>query len=355
MALAWLLRRWGDPLAIVVDHGLRAESASEAALTMERLAGMGVDARLVRLDGLQKGPDMGARARTARYDALLAACRGAGRPDLFVAHHRQDLAETVLLRAAAGSGPAGRAAMAAVSWRHDARIVRPLLSVMPMRLRATLRTAGIGWVDDPGNTDPTTARGALRIHGVADGAADLAVRWGVVRGLLDRRTARELANRVAIYPTGHARVTGPLSGRAWSTLVWTLSGRPYPPRRAAIRTLVQAGEGTVHGVQVKAGLVVREAAAMAGPVAAAALWDGRFRVRGSSPGATLGGLGNDSGRLRRRPGLPSLVMKALPSLRLGTDLLAVPHLDYPDGETCLTVQVDFHPPRPLAGAPFGSV
>jgi tRNA(Ile)-lysidine synthase len=358
MALAWLLRRWGDPLAVVVDHGLRAASAGEAAVTMERLAAMGIPARLVTLR-VGPGPGSGARARAARYEALLGACREAGRPDLFIAHHRQDLAETKLLRAAAGSGAAGLAGMAAVSWRGDARLLRPLLPVPPARLRATLLQAGIGWVEDPGNTDPSTARGGLRARGVPDLAAEAAVRWARVRRVTEERTAAELAMHVTIHPTGHATVDGPLSARAWSALVWTVSGRAYPPRRAAVRQLMAAGCGTLHGVVVGRGLVAREAAAMAGTVPAArgAVWDGRFSVRFAPPGGAIGGAGTvlETGtrRLRRRRGLPSVVATVLPALSFGTDLLVIPHLAYPNAETCLTVGVDFRPPRPLAGAPFG--
>jgi tRNA(Ile)-lysidine synthase len=353
MALAWLLRRWGDPLAIVIDHGMRPVSADEAAVTMERLAALAIPACLITL-AVPPGPDAGARARAARYTALLAACRLAGRPDLFVGHHRQDQAETMLLRAAAGSGPAGLAGMAAIAWRGDARLVRPLLAVPPARLRATLVAAGIGWVDDPCNSDPASARGALRTRGVPDAAADSAHR-AITRRAGDAATAAELACHVEIYPAGYAQVHGRLSEDAWSALVWTISGRPYPPRRAAIRQLISAGGGTVHGVQLHNGRVVREPASVMPPVPATpgATWDGRFVVRQAPPAAAIAALGNQASRLRRRPGLPSLVMRGLPAVSLGAESLVVPHLAYAVGKTCPTVQVDFRPPRPLAGAPFG--
>ncbi len=358
MALAYLLRGWGDPLAVVIDHGMRPASRDEAAVTMARLAALGIPARLITL-AVRAGADAGARARAARYDALLAVCRDAGRPDLFIAHHRQDLAETMLLRAAAGSGAAGLAGMAGIAWRGDARLLRPLLTVPPARLRATLRAAGIAWVEDPGNVDPTTARGGLRARGVPDAAADVAVRWAVVRRAAESCTAAELACHVEIHPAGYARVHSQLSARAWSALVWTISGRAYPPRRAAIRQLISAGGGTLHGVLVRNGLVAREPAAVGPAVSTVpgALWDGRFFVRPTPPGipagATIAAAGSHASRLRRRAGLPSLVTRTLPAVFAGTDLLALPHLAYPDGETCLTVRIDFRPPRPLAGAPFG--
>ena len=103
LCLAWLLRQWGAPRAIIVDHALRPDSAKEAEQTLERLNAMQVPARIVRIQ-IPPGPALGARARSARYDALLAACREEGLPDLLLGHHAGDQAETQILRARRGSG-----------------------------------------------------------------------------------------------------------------------------------------------------------------------------------------------------------------------------------------------------------
>lgn len=364
MALAVLLRGWGTPLAVVVDHGLRRESAAEAGITMQRLAGLGIAARLMTLRELRPGADLGARARAARYEALLGVCREGGWPDLLVAHHAQDQAETVLLRRARGSGAAGLAGMAAIAWRGDARIVRPLLGVMPERLRATLRQAGVAWVEDPSNHDPASARGALRAGGI-DVAAELErSAWaGAARCRQEADVARELGRAVSLHPTGHAQVTlqagAPLSATAWSALLWTVSGRPYPPAPDAVARLAAAGRGTLHGVALRGGIVAREFAATGAPVPAAtgAVWDGRFVLRTGVPCGEMGPLGPDASRIRktrlRRTGaLPSLIMRTVPIVRIVTDLLMSAHLDYLGDRTWPSVQVDFRPARPLAGAPF---
>ncbi len=56
MAVALLARDWvrlhgGTVVALIVDHGLRAESGDEARMTCERLAGLGVGSRVLRLTG----------------------------------------------------------------------------------------------------------------------------------------------------------------------------------------------------------------------------------------------------------------------------------------------------------------
>ena len=345
MALAWLLSRWGAPLAVVVDHGLRADSAAEAALTVERLAGFGVVGRVERLD-LRPGSDLGARARAARYAALLLVCRAEGLPDLVVGHHAQDQAETVVLRARAGSGAAGLAGMGAVSWRGDARVLRPLLGVAPGRLRTTLRAAGVPWVEDPTNADPGTARGALRGGPLPRPDAGAGAR----RTADEAALAAMLGHQVSMHPGGYAEVRGELPEAGWAALIWTISGRAYPPRLEGVRRLVRAGGGTLHGVVVRGGVVGREAAGA--PVPAGAMWDGRFAVDGAIPGATVSALGAEAARLRRRPGPPAFVLRALPAVRQDGKLLAVPHLPYPCAKTCLSVRIGFRPARPLAGAPF---
>lgn len=103
--------------------------------------------------------------------------------------------------------------------------------------------------------------------------------------------------------------------------------------------------------------MVREPAAMAAPVPAEAsiVWDGRFRLahtatcRGTT---TLGALGDDAARFRKRSHLPSAVMRTLPALRVDGVLAVVPHLLYPDVATCERERLVFAPSRPACGAPF---
>lgn len=347
LCLAWLLRQWGAPRAIIVDHALRPDSAEEAARTLERLHAMQVPARIVRIQ-VPPGPALGARARAARYDALLAGCREEGLPDLVLGHHVRDQAETQILRARRGSGPAGLAGMAAVSWRGDARLLRPLLGIDPARLRITLRAAGFGWAEDPGNTDPATARGALRQapQPPPDAAA------GPARQAAEAALADELARNVELHPAGYARMHGPISAAAWSALAWTLSGRPHPPSARGAERLARSGQGTLHGVLVRGGYAMREASGPDVPAAAGAVWDGRFVLDGTLPGAVVGALADDARRFRGRSGLPVRVLRRFLCLRQDGKLSAVPHLDFAAGEYCPSVHSAFRPMRPLAGAAF---
>ena len=102
LADRWARRRGGDVLALVADHGLRPESAAEAAHVHGLLAGCGVAAQVVRL-GLAAGPSMQERARAARLAARPFPAAGVQR--------RSAAAATVqvTVQAAPFPGLAGRA------------------------------------------------------------------------------------------------------------------------------------------------------------------------------------------------------------------------------------------------------
>lgn len=363
LCLAWLAAQWGSPFGLIVDHGLRAESAAEAALTAARLAGFGVPSRILTL-AVPHGPGLAARARRARYDALTEAARAANLVDLLLGHHVRDQAETAAMRCLAGSGAFGRAGMAAIVETPWLRLVRPLLGVSPDTLPAILRRAGIAWIEDPSNRDPRFTRARLRQRlNAADVEAALAMAAMAAADRADQEAgvARVLAERVTLYPEGFAVLSsGPILPAALGALLRTIAGRPYPPATESLRRLAAApGPATLAGVRLLAAgrlgtglLVVREPASMAPavPAAAGAVWDGRFRLEGAvPPGLTLGALDGDAAAADT--GLPAAVAATLPALRRGKALVAVLPIGYA-ARSGLGVHAVFSPVLPAAGAAF---
>ncbi len=378
-ALALLSARWaadrgGSVLALVVDHRLRPESGREATLTVRRLAERGISGRLLALDDLRCGTALAERAREARYAALIGACRNAGIVHLLLGHHAADQAETVAMRRLAGSGEAGLAGMAALRDLADIRLIRPLLGIPPARLRATVRAAGMSWIEDPSNRDPAALRARLRADRNdpgGDGATTAlliaaAAAHGRSRADQERAVAAILAERAAIYPEGFAVLApGPIATPALAVLLQAISGGKYapPPRRVAPlaadpRPATLGGARLLPAGRIGPGLlVVREEDAQSPPIPArpGARWDGRFRLGlGATPPpeAMLGALGAEAARLRERSPLPSAVLRTLAALRVGENLFAVPHLRYPDAATCRALPLSFCPRRPAAGAPW---
>ncbi len=380
----WATDRGGTVLALVVDHGLRLESAAEAALTLQRLAEQNIPARLLGLRDLRRGSAMAERARAARYQALFAACAGDGLLHLLLGHHAEDQAETLMIRVLGGSQSRGLAAMAALVETDRVRVLRPLLTIQPTCLRQMLTTRGLAWVEDPSNRDRHALRARLRLlraetdDPATDALLSAAHAAGQARAAEDRAVAEELASRATIRPEGFAILSpGPLSVAAFAALVQAIGGRDYPGRSERLAALARAPRpATVAGIRLMpAGrlgdglLMVREYAAIGAPVSPVqgAVWDGRFRIvrgDGLTDSMVVDALGDDAARFRNVSGLPASVLRTLPAIRArnvrespkssrdGNFLVEVPHLSYPHGAQEACPRLVFSPPRPVAGAPF---
>ncbi|BBF91802.1 tRNA(Ile)-lysidine synthase [Blastochloris tepida] len=184
--------RFPDLLAVTVDHRLRPEAEAEAEAVAGLAAGLGVPHRTLAWLGDKPMSGVMAAARTARYGLIAEAAAAFGACDVATAHTLDDQAETVLLRLAAGSGPAGLAAMRAVEPRGLIRLHRPFLAVAKARLIATLAARGIIWSGDPSNADPRFARPRLRA------AWEALAREGLTAGRLARLAARQARAEAAL-------------------------------------------------------------------------------------------------------------------------------------------------------------
>jgi tRNA(Ile)-lysidine synthase len=208
MAMLHLAAQWRaardtgpDLMAATVDHGLRPESAGEAAAVKRFSLGLGVPHRTLLWIGAKPQTGLQEAARDARYGLLAEAARQAGASHLLTAHTLDDQAETVLFRLARGSGLAGLAGMARASPLDGLVLVRPFLVVPKGRLVATLCAAHIRFFDDPSNHDPRFTRVRLRelmpalaVEGLdAARLARLAQRLARADAALESATAEALA------------------------------------------------------------------------------------------------------------------------------------------------------------------
>jgi tRNA(Ile)-lysidine synthase len=170
IALMWLAARWRRALArgprliaVTVDHGLRAQAASEARAVKRLAKSLDLPHRTARWSGAKPKTGVPAAARAARYRLLAEAARANGATHILTAHTRDDQAETLLMRMLRGSGIAGLAAMARESERDGVRLARPFLNVSKSQLIATLRKAKVSFADDPTNRDTSFTRPRLRM------------------------------------------------------------------------------------------------------------------------------------------------------------------------------------------------
>lgn len=165
VALLWLAARafLQRSHALTVDHGLRADSAHEAAMVAGIASNLGVSHTLLRWRGRKPLNGRQAAARVARYRLMRDWCAGAGVRWLLSAHHADDQAETVLMRLARASGPAGLAGIrAARPLGRGVTLLRPLLGERKAALVALCVREGLPVADDPGNRDAAYRRTAAR-------------------------------------------------------------------------------------------------------------------------------------------------------------------------------------------------
>lgn len=145
-----------------VDHGLRIDSALDAAFVQELGEWLGVPVLTSRVS-VRGGEGLAAAARDARYAALTRMTVARGASAVLVAHHAEDQLETVLMRLVRGSGPRAAGGMPAVRrLQGGVRVIRPLLERSRGELRGLLQRCGVAWREDPGNALQSGPRGRLR-------------------------------------------------------------------------------------------------------------------------------------------------------------------------------------------------
>jgi tRNA(Ile)-lysidine synthase len=218
-----------------VHHGLfpHADEWAERVCALGRSLDVPVCVLHVQV-AAASGLGMEAAARQARYAALAQAASEAGAGHILLAHHRDDQAETVLLRLLRGAGPAGLAAMAPRSVRDGVVYLRPWLDVPRADIMRAAHdyAAQAGWsaVDDPSNADPRYARAAVRTML----APALGERWPGWQDILARhaRLAGEAAEILAEVAAADLAALEPGEGSvSFSLAAWR---RLSAPRQAQV-------------------------------------------------------------------------------------------------------------------------
>jgi tRNA(Ile)-lysidine synthase len=144
-----------------VHHGLHPRADAQAEHCRRLAAGLGLCCEMheIRVPA-RPAEGIEAAARHLRYQAL---SEGHGPRDcVLTAHHATDQAETFLLAALKGSGPAGLAAMPTLRRLGAGWLGRPLLAVPGEAIATYAQRHGLHWVEDPTNVDTRFDRNFLR-------------------------------------------------------------------------------------------------------------------------------------------------------------------------------------------------
>jgi len=142
-----------------IHHGLQAEASQWQAQVHALAERLGVACHSLRVAvDSSSGLGLEAAARAARYRGLAQLAEETGVSHILLAHHRDDQAETVLLRLLRGAGPQGLAAMQSVIERNGLTFLRPFLHLDRRVLVEAWDTypfaRAVSVAQDPSNADP---------------------------------------------------------------------------------------------------------------------------------------------------------------------------------------------------------
>ena len=147
--------------AIHIHHGLQAKADRWAAHCRAYCKALKVPFTLEQIKVPARSPQgPESAARSARYAAFRKHLRHGD--CLVTAHHRDDQAETVLLRLLRGTGVQGLAAMRPLSDFEPGKLWRPLLDAPRTDLLSYAQEHKLKWIEDPHNREPRYARSWLR-------------------------------------------------------------------------------------------------------------------------------------------------------------------------------------------------
>jgi tRNA(Ile)-lysidine synthase len=270
----------GQVVAATVDHGLRPEAAGEAAMVARLCDESGVPHSLLHPpEPIESGSNVQERARIARYRALAGWAGREGVAAVATAHHRDDVAESFLMRASRGSGLTGLARMRGVCpipYAGDtaARLVRPLLGWSRTELAAIVQKAGIAAAQDPSNSDPRYDRVLMRdllrqatpldaesLAKAASNLADAEAALGWMVDLVWRSRVVEEAAGIQFDPDGlPVELRRRVAGRAMAALAADWNGEGLD---TLIAKLDRGGTATLAGVKASGGAMWRFALAPA--------------------------------------------------------------------------------------------
>ncbi len=360
LAADWAKAQQGELRIATVDHGLRADAADEAAWVKDRCAEHGLSHDTLTWSETPNG-NVQSAARTARYDLLANWARDLDLDAVAVAHTADDQAETFVMRLARGSGVDGLSSMRNDWVAQNMRWLRPVLAVGREDLRMYLTARGMGWVDDPSNSDTRYER--VRVRKAMD---DLA-RLGLDRDRLVSTAHRMAEARIALTQAAvdaaetcasvalgdvvfdaaaYVALPSETRHRLLAAAIRFVSGATYRPRYDALKEVeAQVLDGqrrTLSGctMTLKAGelIVGRELNALRAETARPGEhWDGRWGVIGPET-AQVRALGQAITDCKnwRATGHPRDRLMTTPALFEGTNLLAAPAA----GFSCEGVELD---------------
>lgn len=147
---------------INVNHHLRGkDSDNDSKFVEEFCKKRKIDYKIIDVDVKKLKKDqkltIEESARLARYDAFKDVMKKDKLNKLFLAHHKNDQAETILMHIFRGAGISG-----AVGIKNTETVIRPLLNLTKQEILNLAKEHGIDFVQDESNSDNDYSRNYIR-------------------------------------------------------------------------------------------------------------------------------------------------------------------------------------------------
>ncbi len=144
-----------------IDHGLRPESAEDAAFVESVAVNTGIPFVSIKMSGARSPSGMSPEDfwRRERYRLLKLVQKHTDSTAIATAHTATDHLETLLLRISSGTGPRG---FLGIRLKREDNVIRPMLQVTRNDIAGFAEKSGLQWRDDISNYDSRHPRNAMR-------------------------------------------------------------------------------------------------------------------------------------------------------------------------------------------------
>ncbi len=147
------------------NHALRPEADSEETFVKELCKKLKVRCITEKKDvkSFSKGDSLEQTARNLRFDFFLKCARECKAKKIALAHHKDDLVETVLMRLIRGSGLKGLQGFSVCSRYKSLQVMRPLINATKQDILDWLKDQKIAYCVDESNFEEKFFRNRIRL------------------------------------------------------------------------------------------------------------------------------------------------------------------------------------------------
>jgi len=152
------------------NHSLRKEADKEEEFIKDLCNDLGIKCISEKKDvkAFLKGDSLEQTARNLRFDFLLKCCRQTKIKKIALAHHKDDLIETVLMRFIKGAGLRGLRGFLPKTKFKGATVIRPLIDIRKKEIITWLKQNKISYCIDKSNFEEKFLRNKIRLRLLPD-------------------------------------------------------------------------------------------------------------------------------------------------------------------------------------------